>query len=133
MAVVKKSKSLADEQIVEVAGNESPEKKNKVEESSAKTQEESKKTHKKGFLKTTIQELKKVDWPSFKYTVTWGGVVIIFTIIMSLALGTFDHVFKSGMNYVDCTANYKTEKDAADKDYKECAQDTIDSLVFKNK
>lgn len=83
---------------------------------------------KKGFLKSTKDELKKVDWPGFKYVVSWGAVVVLFATGLALFLGLFDHVFSSGMKYVDCTATMEETDISA----KKCSQNLIDDLTFQD-
>lgn len=66
------------------------------------TKSTTKQTKKKGFLGTTVEELRKVNWPSFQYTVRWSLVIVLFTIVMAIGLGFFDHLFTSGISFVDC-------------------------------
>lgn len=62
------------------------------------------KTKKKGFFATTIDELKKSQWPSLSYVAKWSGVIIVFTAIFSIVLGGFDHTFNNGVKFIDCTS-----------------------------
>lgn len=59
---------------------------------------------KPGFLRTTFEELRKVDWPSFGYVVRWSSVIILFTIFVALFLGFFDHIFTGTVKFIDCTS-----------------------------
>lgn len=62
------------------------------------------KTKKPGFIATTIDELRKVRWPSWQYVLRWSGVIILFTFVFSVSLGFFDHAFTGGIKFVDCTS-----------------------------
>jgi preprotein translocase SecE subunit len=57
-----------------------------------------------GFLATTVQELKKANWPTFRYTYSWSLVIVLFTVVVSVSLGLFDHSFTNGIKFVDCTS-----------------------------
>ena len=59
---------------------------------------------KSNFLASTIEELKKVKWPNAKYVASWSIMVICFTAVFSMILGTSDHVFETGINFVDCSS-----------------------------
>lgn len=131
MAITQRKRSLADESISVSKGDvkDSPEKLGELKEKEGDVK--SQKEKKAGFIKTTIAELKKVEWPTWKYTVTWVGIVIVFTIVMSIALGFFDHIFKTNMEYINCTSSYKIEPEVADKDYKECTQNLFNNLILR--
>ncbi len=89
---------------------------------------------KRGFLLSTIDELRKVEWPTFKYTANWSAVIIVFTFIFSLSIGFIDNIFQSGIKYVSCTAdNQVTEKSSEDKSVKfgECNTDLVKNLSFR--
>jgi preprotein translocase SecE subunit len=93
-----------------------------------------KKPKKRGFLASTVDELKKVEWPSLKYTVNWSIVIVIFTILFSLSVGIIDNVFQSGIKYVSCTAENSTaDKSTDDKNTRlgECNTDLIKGLSFR--
>ena len=45
------------------------------------------------FLRSVVEELKKVTWPTKLETKAATVVVIVFSIIVSLILGVFDYVF----------------------------------------
>jgi len=88
------------------------------------------KTKKKGFLRTTLEELKKVNWPAKNYVVTWGITVIIFTMVFSLFLGFFDNIFSSGLNYVSCTSAENSSSNTVDID--DCNKKLIENLTYQS-
>lgn len=88
-----------------------------------KDEKDYKKRKKQGFLKTTISELKKVDWPNFGYTLKWSGVVLLFTIVLSLLMGLFDKVFADSMTYVNCRVDTAAST---------CSTQLMNNLTFKN-
>ncbi len=59
-------------------------------------------TKKVNFFRSTLQELSKAEWPSFKYILNWIVVIVIFTTTVSLFLSFVDNTSKSGVNYVSC-------------------------------
>lgn len=65
---------------------------------------ETEKSTKKGFLSTTLAELRKVDWPSWSHVLNWSLIVILFTVMMAIGLGSVDHLFASGLKLIDCTS-----------------------------
>jgi len=62
------------------------------------------KIKKPGFIASTIDELKKVQWPTLQFVLRWSGVIILFTFVMSMSLGFFDHAFTGSIKFVDCTS-----------------------------
>ena len=54
------------------------------------------------FLQSTMYELSKAEWPTFKYILNWIVVIVIFTTAVSLFLSFVDNTSKSGVNYVSC-------------------------------
>jgi preprotein translocase SecE subunit len=86
-------------------------------------------TKKKGFFRTTVQELRKVDWPGFKQTFNWSIIVILFTILISITLGFFDHVFNAGIDFVDCTSPQARGQDTT---LEQCGRELADNLTFRN-
>ncbi|MBC7472481.1 MAG: preprotein translocase subunit SecE [candidate division SR1 bacterium] len=90
---------------------------------------------KPGFLASTIEEMKKVEWPSFKYTVNWSVIIIIFTTFFALSIGLIDHVFDSSLKYVQCTANITTaasnDKDENNNRFKDCNTDLVKNISFR--
>jgi preprotein translocase SecE subunit len=85
---------------------------------------------KKGLIKSTLFELSKVEWPSFKYTLRWSEIIIIFTIFISLFIGYADQVFTSGISFVDCTKPL-VGKDAEKNVLSGCSTDFINSVTFR--
>ena len=65
-------------------------------------------TEKVNFFKSTIQELSKAEWPTFRYILNWIFVIIIFTSVISIFLSFVDNTSKSGVNYVSCFAKKNT-------------------------
>jgi preprotein translocase SecE subunit len=90
---------------------------------------------KRGFIASTIDEMKKVEWPSFKYTSNWAVIIVIFTTFFSLTIGLIDHVFDSGLKYVQCTANITTnassDKDENNNRFKDCGTDLVKNISFR--
>jgi len=80
---------------------------------------------KTGFITTTIEELKKVIWPNFSYVVNWTIVIIIFTLVFSLSLSFFDHVFGRSVTFVNCTSPQGQGQDLG-----ECVQNFGRNLIF---
>jgi preprotein translocase SecE subunit len=79
---------------------------------------------KSGFLATTMQELKLVEWPSFGYVVKWSLVIIVFTLVLSLFIYNIDRVFKGGLEFFNCHSGNETAKN--------CLKEYGQSLVNKN-
>jgi preprotein translocase SecE subunit len=90
---------------------------------------------KQGFIASTIKEMKKVEWPSFKYTVNWSVIIVIFTTFFALSIGLIDHVFDSGLKYVQCTATITTaasnDKDENNNRFKDCGTDLVKNISFR--
>lgn len=86
---------------------------------------------KKGFIASTIDELKKVEWPTWNYTVRWTSVIIVFTIAISLFLGFVDNVFTGGLKFVDCTTELTQDDDPDDNVLRGCTQDLFEDLTFR--
>ena len=59
---------------------------------------------KPGFLKTTLEELKLVYWPSMSYVYKWSAIILVFTFVMAIGLGLFDRVFTDGVKFINCTS-----------------------------
>jgi preprotein translocase SecE subunit len=66
---------------------------------------------KRSFLASVIDELKKVEWPGFRYVINWSLLVICFTAVFSLILGGADHVFETGINFVSCSSSKGKARD----------------------
>lgn len=88
-----------------------------------KDEKEYKAGKKESFCKTTVSELKKVDWPTLSYTLKWSGVVVLFTVIFSLIMGLFDKTFADSMTYINCRVDTNAET---------CNKQFINNLTFKN-
>jgi preprotein translocase SecE subunit len=86
-----------------------------------------KKPKKPGFIKTTIDELKKVEWPKFDYVVRWSGIIIMFTIVIAIALGFFDHLFTGSIKFVDCTSPA-----GQNQPLQKCSEDLATYLTFRS-
>jgi preprotein translocase SecE subunit len=89
-----------------------------------KSQTKAKKT---GFITTTIDELKKVNWPGINYVLRWSGVIIMFTVVVALTLGFFDHLFTGGIKFVDCTS-----PTGQNQPVKQCGDNLVLYLTFRN-
>ncbi len=59
---------------------------------------------KPNFFQTTLEELKMVKWPTWKYVYKWASIILLFTLVMSVSLGAFDKLFTTGVKFVDCTS-----------------------------
>lgn len=87
-------------------------------------------TKKRGFLRSTIAELRLVNWPTLKHTLNWSGTVIAFTLIMIVFVGGVDKIFKGGFDYATCTASYK--KGNGGSNYEQCGKQFGQSLITFN-
>jgi hypothetical protein len=56
-------------------------------------------------------------------------MVIIFTVLISLFLGFFDHVFNAGIDFVDCTSPQARGQDTT---LEQCGRELGDNLTFRN-
>lgn len=81
---------------------------------------------KPSFFRTTIDELKKVEWPRFGYVLRWAGVIVMFSVVIALALGFFDHIFTASIKFVDCTS--PTGKNQPLKD---CTRELGEYITFR--
>jgi preprotein translocase SecE subunit len=81
----------------------------------------------KGFLATTIDELKKVTWPKFGYVLRWSLIIVLFTAFFALTLGFFDHVFNNTIKYVDCTSPSGRNQSVND-----CNSEFITNITFRS-
>ena len=103
MAITRTKKgNLVDTKIVDKAADDK--KSDLKPETPLKVISTQTKTKKRGFFATTIDELKKSQWPKFSYVLKWSGVIVLFTAVFSLVLGGFDHSFTNGIKFVDCTS-----------------------------
>jgi len=92
----------------------------------SKTERKEIKAKKVGFVASTIDEMKKMEWPGYKYILKWSGLVILFTFIFSMFLGSVDHLFGTMVKVVDCTS-----PEAKNKKITECGDEIINYLTFK--
>jgi preprotein translocase SecE subunit len=84
-------------------------------------------TKKESFLKSVITEVKKVQWPKWKYVLTWSLMVVLFTGTFSVILGGADHVFESGINFVSCSS-----PKGKNRDIKTCGTELAQKILFIN-
>lgn len=52
------------------------------------------------FIKESVQELKKVNWPTKDETVKYTLFVVMISVIISLFLGLWDSVFVSVVKFL---------------------------------
>lgn len=83
-------------------------------------------TKKRGFLATTINELKLTSWPSFGYVVRWSIIIILFTALFAVVIGFFDNVFTSGIKFVECTSDEGRSRNVG-----ECGNDFLKNLTYR--
>jgi preprotein translocase SecE subunit len=115
-----KEDSLVDTNITDVdikAFKVDPEKEENIKEEPKR---------KVGFLKSVWVELKQAQWPSFKYVLTWGITVVIFTLVFSIFLGFFDNIFNSGIKFVECTSPQGANDSIVD-----CTPELVENLTFQ--
>jgi preprotein translocase SecE subunit len=126
MAITRNQASLVDTQL-----NSSSQ---MVDKSKKDSELDGKRVKKSSFISSTVDEMKKVSWPSFRYVVNWSCVIICFSALFAVSLGFFDHIFTGGIKFVDCTSTgYKNEQTDKQKKLNECSQQFGDYIVFKAK
>ena len=87
-----------------------------------------------GFIGSTINELKKVEWPTLRYVLNWSAVIICFSALFAVSLGFFDHVFTGSIKFVDCTSTgFRNEQTDKQKKLGECSQQLGEYIAFKSK
>ena len=86
-----------------------------------------KKMKKTGFLGGVANELKLVEWPSFKYVVGWSSTIILFTALIGSVLGFTDYYFESGVKFVDCTSPNGSKNQSV----QDCVKDLTSDLTFQ--
>ena len=69
------------------------------------------KEKKPGFIATTIEELKLVQWPTWRYVYRWSAVILLFTLVVAILLGSFDGLVTNGIRFVDCTSSVGKKQD----------------------
>ena len=105
MAITRNKKdSLVDAQISENVAVDIKPGTTGLKDDQPTTVETDKKVKKPGFLQTTIDELKKVDWPRPGYVLRWSGIILMFTAVVALSLGFFDHLFTGSIKFIDCSS-----------------------------
>jgi preprotein translocase SecE subunit len=82
---------------------------------------------KTGFIGGVINELKLVEWPSFKYVAGWSTTIILFTALIGSVLGFTDYYFESGVKFVDCTS----PNGSKNQSLQDCAKDLTSDLTFQ--
>jgi preprotein translocase SecE subunit len=120
MAIVQKRNSLADISLVEEG---------QIETSEKDTVGSDKVSNKKpkGLIQSTLDEVRKVDWPSFGYVLKWSITILVFTFIFAIALGVFDHIFRSGVLFVDCSS-----PQGKNRGLSQCGNELLLDLTFAN-
>jgi len=123
MAITRTKKgSLVDTKIEDKSLDD---KKPIIEEKKVETSLENKiKPKKKGFIGTTIDELKKSEWPSFNYVLRWSAVIVLFTAVFSVILGGFDSSFNNGVKFIDCTS-----PKGRNQDVRGCGTEFLEQLI----
>jgi len=92
----------------------------------AKFQTKEPKKKKIGFLQSTWAEVKLAKWPKFGYVAKWAFVIIIFTAVFSIVIGSFDFLFTQSVKVVDCTS-----AKSRNRPFSECSQEFVDYMTFK--
>jgi preprotein translocase SecE subunit len=124
MAVTQtKQDNLVDSKIVDKDTSSLDPNSQEPQQSNSGNSEQPKKA---GFFKTTWWELKKVNWPNFSYVVKWSITVIIFAAVFSLFLSFFDHIFNTGLEYLNCTS-----PEGGSQDVSTCNQEFFDNLLLR--
>ncbi len=85
-------------------------------------------SNKNSFFTATWKELRQVSWPNWQTTFNWGVITILFTLILSLSLGFFDHLFSAGIYFIDCTSP-KGRGDSTTLN--QCVEETVNYILFK--
>jgi preprotein translocase SecE subunit len=58
----------------------------------------------KSFIKSYIEELKDVDWPTKKQSIIWFFTTIAVCMLLTTIMLSADHVYKSMFKFVECTS-----------------------------
>ena len=117
MAIIENKQNLGAAKIVDVANNPTPKKEDEVGSNNS--------TKRQSFIASTVQELRKVNWPSAGYVAKWSVIIIIFTFVFSIILGSFDHIFSTSINFVNCSS-----PEGLSRSVGECGQDFLRELTF---
>jgi preprotein translocase SecE subunit len=105
----------------------------KVEKKDSDKPKETKSTKKKverkpGFITSTISELRKVEWPGFRYVVNWSLTIIVFTTVFSLVIGFADHIFSAGIGFANCSSPANEDS----RTVQECADEFVTNITFRD-
>jgi preprotein translocase SecE subunit len=68
----------------------------------------------RNFIASTIEELKKAQWPTFGYVIRWSFVIVIFVTIFAVFLGYSDTIYKSTYLLTECSARVKKQTSSTD-------------------
>jgi preprotein translocase subunit SecE len=52
------------------------------------------------YIKSSIEEMKKVSWPTKKETYNYTVLVIAVSLAVALFLGGLDYIFSTGLTYL---------------------------------
>lgn len=52
------------------------------------------------YIKASVEEMKKVSWPTKKETYNYTILVISISVAVALFLGFFDIIFTKGLEYI---------------------------------
>jgi preprotein translocase subunit SecE len=52
------------------------------------------------YIKSSIEEMKKVSWPTKKETYKYTVLVIAVSLAVALFLGGLDYIFSTGLTYL---------------------------------
>ncbi|MEM1312756.1 MAG: preprotein translocase subunit SecE [Patescibacteria group bacterium] len=129
MAITRSKKnSLADTQVSESVAVDvksgGSEKKNTSPDVDLKIAKVSKKPR---LFQSIVEELRKVRWPGPKYVLRWSGIIIMFTAVISLSLGFFDHLFTGGIKFVDCSSEI-----GQNQPLQRCSENLVNYLTFRD-
>lgn len=86
-------------------------------------------TKKRSFIMSTIDELKKSEWPNLPYVLRWSLVIIVFVTIFSSSLGYADKFYKSSYSLADCSAKVK-KNETGDK-YSDCFRNYFEKITLR--
>jgi preprotein translocase SecE subunit len=70
---------------------------------------------KQSFFKTTLAEIKKVEWPNFGYIKNWTAAILLFTVVLSGAIYGVDNAFNFSYKLVLCNStDFKAAANSAE-------------------
>ena len=117
-----KKKNLVDTEIIDNSQN----KEKIIPPTSDDLPKENKTQKARGFLASTIDELRKVEWPKFDYILRWSVIILIFTAFFAVVLGGFDTTFGAGVKFVDCSSPKSRNQNVQD-----CGKEFLNQISFK--